>query len=152
MNDLANSLAIVIGIPLYLFGFAFSAILTLITVIEYFANKNWKALALFLVLLLLIASSYTIFDKTIALRITAVLIILLSIRILISNHSLLRTKLRTKIICGTLIFLALLSFILATSINDHNEQILDDVIIFCFVVMAPAILARLAIRNFSKQN
>ena len=148
MAGFLENVALLIGTFFYLFGFVISAIITIITLVQIILKRNWKSFLLLIVLFGLIFIAYTFFGFDTSLSLVAILVILLSTRILFIDKS----TSKTLAICVFVMSLAALTLIALFNLQNQNAHMIWSLVGFVFMLMTPAILARLSIRNFSEKT
>ncbi len=147
MAEFLENVAIIIGTFFYLFGFAISAIITIISLVQIILEGNLKGFLLLTLLLGLIIPAYMFFGYEKAISIIAIMMILLSTRILVLD----KPKSKTLAICIFVMSFAALTLIVLFYLQNQSEIMIGNLVVFIFMLMTPAILARLSIRSFSKK-
>ena len=148
MAEFLENVTILLGPFFYLFGFAISAIITIISLVQIILERNLKGFSLLTLLLGLIILAYMFFSFEKAISFIAIMMILLSVRILILH----KPKSKTLAICICVMSFAALILIVLFYLQNQSENIIGSLLVFIFMLMTPAILARLSIRNFSKKT
>ena len=147
MVEFLENVAILIGTFFYLFGFAISAIITIISLVQIILERNLKGFLLLTFLFGLIIPAYIFFGFEKAISFIAIMMILLSARILVLD----KPKSKTLAICICVMSFAALTLIVLFYLQNQSENIIGSLLVFIFMLMTPAILARLSIRSFSKK-
>ena len=145
--EFLENVAISIGIFFYLFGFAISAMITIASIVQIILQRNLKGFLLLTLLLGLIFPAYIFFGFEKAIFFIAIMMILLSARILVLD----KPKSKTLAICICVMSFAALTLIVLFYLQNQSENIIGSLLVFIFMLMTPAILARLSIRSFSKK-
>lgn len=134
------------GVLLYLFGLPAAVIIVLITLAESWQFRRWRGIAaIMLGVLVLMAipviSPFVGINTTITIVTAA--IIAMALRVLQKSPA----KRKTLILCGGTLLMASLTLAAIAFDNGLDSKGLLALPVFAFIVMLPAIVARLILRN-----
>lgn len=148
MAEFLEDITILTSTIFYLFGFATSAIITIASFVQIIVQRNLKCFLLLMLLFGLIITAYTFFSFETSVSLIAVFVILLSARILVLD----KPTSKTLAICMFVMSFAALTIIALIFLQNQKAHIFWIVVVSIFMLMTPAILARLSIRNFSEKT